>query len=102
MKALEQDGDVAMDSVSYEDAVAHYSIALGLDPLSAVLLTKRSNARAGTGSWEDALQDADAVRVSYVTPEQAINTIPGDQTQSIISVWPRKKTCSTTRRSPLC
>ena len=64
MKALEQNGDVAMDSASYEDAVAHYSTALSLDPLSAVLLTKRSKARAGIGSWQDSLQDADAVRVS--------------------------------------
>ena len=64
MKALEQNGDVAMDSASYEDAVAHYSTALSLDPLSAVLLTKRSKARAGIGSWEDSLQDANAVCVS--------------------------------------
>ncbi|KAI9571008.1 hypothetical protein HD554DRAFT_235454 [Boletus coccyginus] len=61
MKALEQNGDVAMDSASYEDAVAYYSTALSLDPFSAVLLTKRSKARAGMGSWEDSLQDANAV-----------------------------------------
>jgi len=64
MKALEQNGDVAMDSASYGDAVAHYSTALSLDPSSAVLLTKRSKARAGIGSWEDSLQDANAVCVS--------------------------------------
>ncbi|KAI9571049.1 hypothetical protein HD554DRAFT_2238808 [Boletus coccyginus] len=33
---------------------------LSLDPLSAVLLTKRSKARAGMGSWEYSLQDANA------------------------------------------
>ncbi|KAI9571085.1 hypothetical protein HD554DRAFT_2214537, partial [Boletus coccyginus] len=60
VKALEQNGDVATNSASYEDAVAHYSTALSLDPLSAVLLTKRSKARAGMGSWEDSLQDANA------------------------------------------
>ena len=64
MKALEQNGDVAMDSASYEDAVAHYSTALSLDPLSAVLLIKRSKAHARIGSWQDSLEDADAVRVS--------------------------------------
>jgi len=64
MKALEQNGDVATDSALYEDAVAHYSTALSLDSLSAVLLIKRSKARAGIGSWGDSLQDADAVRVS--------------------------------------
>ncbi|KAI9456171.1 hypothetical protein HD554DRAFT_213938 [Boletus coccyginus] len=60
MKTLEQNGDVAMDSASYDDAAAHYSTALSLDPLSAVLLTKRSKARAGMGSWEYSLQDANA------------------------------------------
>ncbi|KAI9461112.1 hypothetical protein HD554DRAFT_2196679 [Boletus coccyginus] len=60
MKGLEQNGDVAIDSASYEDAVAHYSMALTLGPLSAVLLTKRSRARAGIGSWQDSLEDAEA------------------------------------------
>jgi len=71
MKGLEQSGDVAMDSRSYEDAVAHYSTALSLDPLSVDLLMKRSKARAGSGSWEGSLEDADAVRVSYFTQEQS-------------------------------
>ncbi|KAI9571077.1 WD40-repeat-containing domain protein [Boletus coccyginus] len=54
MKALEKNGDIAMGSASYEDAVVHYSTALNLDPLSAVLLTKQSRARDGS------LQDANA------------------------------------------
>ncbi|KAI9571053.1 hypothetical protein HD554DRAFT_2169413 [Boletus coccyginus] len=53
MKELEQSGDVAMDSASYEDVAAHYSTALSLDPISAILLTKQSKAQAGIGSWED-------------------------------------------------
>jgi len=52
-----------MDSTSYEDAVTHYSTALSLDPMSADLLTKQSKARAGIGSWQDSLEDADVVRV---------------------------------------
>ncbi|KAI9571582.1 hypothetical protein HD554DRAFT_2036527 [Boletus coccyginus] len=60
MKGLGRRGDVAMDSASYDDAVAHYSTALRLDPLSADLLTKQSKARAGSGSWADSLEDADA------------------------------------------
>ncbi|KAI9571749.1 hypothetical protein HD554DRAFT_1817876 [Boletus coccyginus] len=59
-KALEQNGDVAMGSASYEDAVAHYSTALSLSPLSADLLAKRNKARVGNGSCEDSLQDANA------------------------------------------
>ena len=64
MKALEQNGDVAMDSALYEDAVTHYSTALSLNPLSADLLTKQSKARAGSGSREDSLQGANAVRAT--------------------------------------
>ncbi|KAI9571074.1 hypothetical protein HD554DRAFT_244710 [Boletus coccyginus] len=60
MNPLEKNGDIPMDFASYEDAVAHYSTALSLDPLSAVLLTKQSKARAQMGSWEDSLQDANA------------------------------------------
>ncbi|KAI9456190.1 WD40-repeat-containing domain protein [Boletus coccyginus] len=60
MKVLEQNGDVAMGTASYEDAVAHYSTALFLDPLSAVLLTKQSKARDGL------LQDANAVHCPQV------------------------------------
>ncbi|KAI9455958.1 hypothetical protein HD554DRAFT_2317618 [Boletus coccyginus] len=55
MKALEKNGDLAMDSASYEDAVTHYSTALFLDPLSAILLNKQSKARDGS------LQDANAL-----------------------------------------
>ncbi|KAI9571066.1 hypothetical protein HD554DRAFT_2077895 [Boletus coccyginus] len=54
MKVLEQNGDVAVGSASYEDAIAHSSTALFLDPLSAVLLTKKSKPRDGL------LQDANA------------------------------------------
>ena len=53
-----------MDSASYDDAVVHYTTALTLDALSTDLLTKRSKARARIGSWEDSLEDADAVSVS--------------------------------------
>ena len=53
-----------MDSTSYEDAAVRYTTALTLDPLSTDLLTKRSKARAVTRSWEDSLEDADAVSVS--------------------------------------
>ncbi|KAH0829008.1 hypothetical protein J3R83DRAFT_2460, partial [Lanmaoa asiatica] len=60
LKALEQRGDLAMDSTSYAAAAVHYTTALTLDPFSADLLTKRSKARAGIGLWKDSLEDADA------------------------------------------
>ena len=90
-----------MDSAVYKDAVVHYTTALTLDPLSTYFLAKRSEARAAIGSWQDSLQDADAVRISLFRLEQRINVIPGDQTRPVISTWLRKKACSTTWRSPL-
>ena len=46
----------------YDEAVSWYSTALSLDPpTSPMLLAKRSKARAGMGSWQDALNDANEV-----------------------------------------
>ena len=51
-----------MNTRQYDEAVSQYSIALSLDPpTSQILLVKRSKARAGMGSWQDTLDDADEV-----------------------------------------
>ena len=51
-----------MNARQYDIAVSQYSTALSLDPpTSQVLLAKRSKARAGMGSWQDALNDANEV-----------------------------------------
>ena len=76
-----------MDSASYKDAVVNYTTAPTLDPSSTDLLTKRSKARAAIGSWQDSLEDADAVRVSGFAPVQITNAIAGDQTRPVISTW---------------
>ena len=48
-----------------KQAIAHYSAALALSPSQPVgLLLKRSTARGILELWEDALKDADEVRVS--------------------------------------
>ncbi|KAH0826102.1 hypothetical protein J3R83DRAFT_5859, partial [Lanmaoa asiatica] len=63
VKALEQRGDVALDSASYEDALAHYTTALTLDPSSTDLLTKQSKA------YEDLLEDANAeIKINPSSP----------------------------------
>ncbi|KAH0831382.1 hypothetical protein J3R83DRAFT_14045 [Lanmaoa asiatica] len=61
LKTLEQRGDDTTDSASYTDAAVYYTAALTLNPFSPDLLTKRSKARAGIGSWADALEDAEAL-----------------------------------------
>ena len=61
---LEDLGDTALTSQEHDEAIARYSSALSLDPTSRVdLLVKRSKARASKGLWEDALTDADDVRM---------------------------------------
>ena len=59
---LEALGDAALNSGELDEAIARYSSALSLNPSINVLL-KRSKARASNGLWEDALADANEVRV---------------------------------------
>ena len=58
-----------MDSEIYDEAMKRYSDALALDPTNQCdILLKRSKVRAVTGSWEEALIDADKVwNVFHVT-----------------------------------
>ena len=51
-----------MSARQFNEAVFRYSTALSLDPPTLpVVLAKRSKARAGMGSWQDALNDANEV-----------------------------------------
>jgi cytochrome c-type biogenesis protein CcmH/NrfG len=62
MEALEDIGDIAMESDKAEEAVSSYTAALSLNPSNpAGLLVKRSKAWASQSSWEDSLKDADEV-----------------------------------------
>ena len=62
--AFETNGDVAATSKDLKRAVAQYSVALSLNPSKYVgLFVKRSTARGNLGLWEDALKDADEVRL---------------------------------------
>jgi tetratricopeptide (TPR) repeat protein len=63
---LESQGDGAMRSKNYDSAIAQYSAALTVTPAAlqvATLFVKRSEALAELCLWEDALKDADEVRV---------------------------------------
>ena len=62
---FESNGDEAAVAKDFPRAVLQYSTALSLNPSNPVgLLVKRSNARVMLGFWEDALKDADSVRLS--------------------------------------
>ena len=57
---------MALISQEHDKAIARYSSALSLGPETRVdILVKRSEARASNGLWEDALTDADDVRVFW-------------------------------------
>ncbi|KAF8430779.1 hypothetical protein L210DRAFT_3730379, partial [Boletus edulis BED1] len=59
---LERLGDMAVDVLRYDDAISHYSSASS--PISSspkAILLKRSKAWLATGSWKQALQDANQV-----------------------------------------
>ena len=72
-----------------------YSTALSLNPTNPVgLLLKRSNARAMLGLWEDALKDADKVRLDSPWCLMILNsTDAGNQSRTFESVGTREKTC---------
>lgn len=63
---LKNQGDGAIRSRDYDNAIARYTAALTMNPaplLAATLFVKRSEARAASCLWEVALKDADEVRV---------------------------------------
>ncbi|KAF8424790.1 hypothetical protein L210DRAFT_2092135 [Boletus edulis BED1] len=69
-KELVHLGDKAADAQRHDEAITHYTTALSLNPPSPqLILIKRSRAFLATGSWKQALQDADqAVRLDPLSP----------------------------------
>ncbi|KAG6375215.1 hypothetical protein JVT61DRAFT_3428 [Boletus reticuloceps] len=58
---LDHLGDTAVGAQRYDEAVSHYSTALSLILSSPQAILKRSKARLATGSWKEALDDANEV-----------------------------------------
>ncbi|KAG6377836.1 WD40-repeat-containing domain protein [Boletus reticuloceps] len=55
-------GDIAAHAQRHDEAISHYTTALSLDtPSPQSILVKRSKAFLETGSWKQALDDADEV-----------------------------------------
>ena len=67
VKNLEHLGDTAVDARRYDTAISHYSTALSLGcPSPQSILLKRSKACVATGSWTQALDDANQVHLFYL------------------------------------
>ncbi|KAF8546581.1 hypothetical protein OG21DRAFT_1102783 [Imleria badia] len=61
-KKFEHLGDAAVNARGYDEAIFHYTTALSLNPPSPQgMLVKRSKAFLATGSWRQALDDANQV-----------------------------------------
>ncbi|KAF8135597.1 hypothetical protein EV363DRAFT_1256153 [Boletus edulis] len=58
---LERLGDAAIGAKRYNEAISHYSTALSLISTSQTILIKRSRAWLASGSWKEALDDANQV-----------------------------------------
>lgn len=66
-KKLEELGDTAQDAPRYDEAISHYSITLSLNlPFPKDIFAKRIKAFMATGSWREAIDDAN--QVHHFTP----------------------------------
>jgi hypothetical protein len=97
-KNLEHLGDTAMDARRYDEAISLYSTALSLDPPShQSILVKRSKARVATGSWKQAVDEANQVHHFYFVEVNLVDKLSGDHTRSIVAMGLRDETCSFTQ-----
>ena len=98
---LENLGDVAMYTKRHDEAISGYSAALSLVPASQQgLFIKRSEAYVASGLWENALEDADGVRLLLsrrLGLLDAMASSSGDNARSIVSMGLREKTRSFTQ-----
>ena len=100
---MERLGDTAVDSQRYDEAISHYLTALSLDlPSPQSILTKRSKACLATGSWKQALDDANEVRhLCLVEVNLADPSLSGNQTRSVVAMGLREEARSFTQRRML-
>jgi tetratricopeptide (TPR) repeat protein len=74
-KQPERLGDIAVDAKRYDEAISHYTTALSLNPPSPQdILIKRSKAFLATGSWKQALDDANQVHHFCIMQVNLVHT----------------------------
>jgi hypothetical protein len=97
-KNLEHLGDTAVDTQRYDEAISRYSTALSLDyPSPQGILIKRSNAHVATGSWKQAVDDANQVHYFYLVEVNLVDPLSGNHTRSIVAMGLRDEACSFTQ-----
>ena len=66
-----------MDNQRYDEAISNYSAALSLNtPSLEGVLIKRSKAHMATGSWKQALYDANQVHHIYLMVVNLVDPSP--------------------------
>jgi hypothetical protein len=77
-----------MDAQRYNEAISHYSTALSLNsPSPHGILIKRSKACIATGSWNQALDDANQVHHFCLVEDNLVDpSSSGNRAQSVVAM----------------
>ena len=95
---LEHLGDTAVDARRYDEAISLYSTALSLNlPSPQGILIKRSKAHVATGSWKQAVDDANRVHHFCLVELNLVDPSPGNHTRSVVAMGLRDEACSFTQ-----
>jgi hypothetical protein len=87
-----------VDAQRYDEAISHYSTALSLNfPFPQGVLIKRSKARVATGSWKQAVDDANQVHYFSLVGVNIVDPLSGNRTRSIVAMGLRDEACSFTQ-----
>ena len=88
-----------MDAQRYDEAISRYSTALSLNPPSPQgILIKRSEAHVATGSWKQAIDDANQVHHFHLMEVDLVDPLSsGNHTRSVVAMGIRDEACSFTQ-----
>ena len=99
---LERLGDSAADAQQYDKAISCYTSALSLNPTSRQdIVIKRSKAYLITGSWKQALDDAEQVKLLCLIDVNVADPPSDDRARPIVTTGIRNEACGFTQGNRL-
>ena len=88
-------GDTAMNARRHDEAICYYTTVLSLNPpCPQDTLIKRSKMFVATGSWKQALDDANKVYHYSLMEVDFVDVSSGDRTRSVVAMGLRNEACS--------